>query len=338
MPRRRTRHQHTVARTYLSGFADPQGMVVMHRRSGLRKPVFISDAAVRRDFYTYVDDRGDANEGVEDWLGSSIEGPAAGPLRSARAGIQPSAKDIPALARFVAVSLMRTATARSCLQQIDTHIRPMLVLIALAKEKGYDLLEFSEPQRQNLLTTVAGALSATKTDSTWERRSLLRTMLRKADELMTILSTWNWRLDQTTTACLLTADAPVATITSLPIAGWGGILPQNSSVFLPVSQTQLLVASRVPLLASGTVSPQLASRINTELCRNANDAVYTHPNMPWSSDLTLATQGPNLPTPQRNWTAPESDETPTFPATYPLPADPAIAALLDDLGAVETVE
>lgn len=340
MPGQRARQQHTVARAYLSGFADQRRMVYMLRRSGVRTRVAITNATVRRDFYTYIDDTGEANESIERWMAESIEGPAADPLKSACASVQPqpSAEDVRDLARFVAVSLMRTATVRSYLQQMDTHFNPTLLLAALAKENDYRLVDLSQSDRQQLLAAISDALSASKKDTAWEQRSRLRTMLRKADELMTVLATWHWRLDEATTDCLITADVPVATLTSQSTTGWRGILPSGSSLFLPVSPRRLLVASPVPLFTSGAVSAQLASRVNTELCRNARDAVYINPAMPWPSGLTLAAQGPTLPSPTISWRASKPDSTPTFPVTYPSVADPEIATLLGDLGAMETVE
>lgn len=250
MPGQRKRRQHTVAKTYLSGFANQQGVVAMYRRDGVASPVAIADATVRRDFYTFVDDRGEPNEAVEDWMAASVEHPSAGILGRVRSSSQLTREERGDLARFVAVSLLRTATVRSYFKQIDSHTRPWFVLAAAAKKAGYSLLDFPAPERQRLLTATAHALSSIETDNDSEQRSRLRTLLRKADEIQRTLATWYWRLDEATTDCLLTADAPVATLLSRPSAGWGGILPPDSVVALPVSPRRLLVASPVPLFVS----------------------------------------------------------------------------------------
>lgn len=151
----RTRRQHTVARTYLSGFADERGQVVMHRRSGKIGHVSIGDATVRRDFYTYMDDDGNPNEAIEGWMAKSVEGPAAKVLRDARAGVSPSRRDVAILARFAAVSLLRTSTARSLLSQIDTHIRPIVHLQEAIKRSGQSLADLSD---SSLWTAVAAVL------------------------------------------------------------------------------------------------------------------------------------------------------------------------------------
>ena len=99
------RRQHTVAEVYLKGFADERGRVEVAYRHGKHAPSSIRNASVQNFFYTF-DDRGKPNAEIEDWMGEKVETAATGPLERLRAGLQPQAENIAALAPFVAVSLM----------------------------------------------------------------------------------------------------------------------------------------------------------------------------------------------------------------------------------------
>jgi len=92
------------------------------------------------------------------------------------------------------------------MEQIDAHLRPFLVLMETAKRNDCSLLELSGGELRDLLDGVTRRLPPYKAD----KHSLLRTMLRKTDEVTTTLSGWHWRLDTAENACLLTADTLAA--------------------------------------------------------------------------------------------------------------------------------
>jgi hypothetical protein len=327
------RRQHTVAEVYLKGFADERGRVEVAYRHGKHAPSSIRNASVQNFFYTF-DDRGKPNAEIEDWMGERVETAATGPLERLRTGLQPQAEDIAALAPFVAVSLMRTESVRSAMEQIDAHLRPFLALMEAAKRNSYSLLELSGCELQELLDGVARRLPPYKAD----KHSLLRTMLRKTDEVTTTLSGWHWRLDTAENACLLTADTPVVTLSPETQERWHGILPSGSTVLLPVSPRHLLTISPTPLFDDGLVSTELATRVNAMLCRDARLAVYRHPAMTWPKGVTLDRRPPMLAPPRITLSASPPGTPSTSPATYPPVIDPQIATLLGRLQAVNEVE
>ncbi len=257
------RRQHTVAKVYLEGFADERGRVQVKYRHGKHAFSSIKNASVRNYFYSFGE-LSNPNKEIEDWMGEKVETDATVPLRKLRTGLQPQLYDIEALAPFVAISLMRTETVRSHQEQVDSHLVPLLVLMDEAAQKNYNLLELSSQELQRHLDEVARSLAPYEVD----KRSILRVMLRKSDEISTILSGWHWRLDTTEEPCLLTADAPVVALAPDAQLGWHGVLPQGSTAYLPISPRHLLTMSPTPLIGNGTVSDTLASRINAILCHN----------------------------------------------------------------------
>lgn len=334
----RARRQHTAAKSYLLGFADSSSQVCMHARDGTVELRSIRSATVRRDFYTFVDATGRPNESIERWLGGQVENDVAGVLKDLRAG-QPLQNDhIDLLALFVATSLMRTATVRSYMAQIDAGLRPLLVAMERAKSRGINLADQPSSKREKLLAETARAIAQLNPDAIQEQNSRLRTMLREIDQVRATLRSWNWELTQASSPCLITADAPVAVLQPTASSGWGGVLPKGSSAFLPISPVALLTASPNPLIGPAKVTDQLARQVNSELVRNAHRAAYHHPQVQWPLDLAISPQSPTLPQPRITWNRSDPDQAPTFPATYPPIIDPAIAALLGDLGAEETVE
>jgi hypothetical protein len=320
-------HQHTVPRTLLRGFSDDRGVVTMRRRDGLVKPVHVSDATVRTKFYTFHDSSGEPSNAVEDWLDEQVESSAGPVLQRVREGQQPTPEDRPALARLAVAGLLRTATVASYLQQMASHLGPVLLAHGVFVRQEIDPASLSPTDMEVLQEAATDAWQRVTRDDPQAR---LRTMARKFDELVLEVTDWVWSLQVSPNDVLITSDAPVATFTAAT-AGWHGILPAGSPLMLPVSPRHLLYAEKHPLsgVSDRSLDAPLAMVVNQALAREADDAVFTHPAMNWPLDLVLAPTPPTLPTPTVTWGRPSSTAEPrTFPATYPPVTDASVRDLL----------
>jgi hypothetical protein len=328
------RRQHTVPKVLLRGFSQGNRLQ-MRRRSGGDHLTSLSDATVRSHFYSYPDSSGAPVTVVEDWLATDVEGPAAAVLERIRTLKTINAADTPVLARLIAACLLRTTTVRSYLRQIDTHIGPMLVIqqaLARAHVRTDDLSAAGMAQIQAAATAVWSQHDGSVTS----RHSVLRTFLREFDAWSSRLATWGWSVLSTTEPCFITSDAPVATLRP-DGGGWHGIVPAGSPVFLPISPKHLIVGD-AHAVSPGGVTEELACLVNTQLAREADDAIFAHPAMPWPPYVQLAKQRPALPTPTITWTTADPGEPSTSPSAYPPVHDAAVRALLDALGASDVVE
>lgn len=334
---KRVRRQHTAARAYLRGFADDRHQVCMHARAGQVERRNIGSATVVRDFYTYTDPAGSPDDSVERWLGERVEDAAAVVLRSLREGEDLRDGWVGALSAFVASSLVRTSTVRSYKEQIDGHLRPLLVVQEAARREGVDLPGLPDAARELLLDAARDALARVPDDPAERRRSHLRTMLRKADEWTAALSGWNWEALRAPAAVLVTGDAPVAVLPADPGRGWSGVLPAGSTVAVPIAPDLLLVASPRPLLGTGQAADALTGAVNAGIVSGCHRAVFHHPAMDWPPGLAVPSPPPRLPAPTIEWRH-RSGGKPTFPVTYPPVADEAVRRMLGRLGAADTVD
>ena len=219
------------------------------------------------------------------------------------------------------------------LKHIDGHIGPIMVVNAVLTKHGLD------PNR--LPRSDMEWITATAT-RVWEehtrsgaRRSHLRTIMRKIDELAEQLSTWTWVVLESEAPVLISSDASVATFHN-PDEAWAGIIPPGSPVYLPLSPRHLLVGERNSLDSSTGLSPQLAKMVNQVNARQAADTIFKSPTQAWPSDLVLLPDAPPLPTPTVTWRR-DPDATPTFPAAFPTVLAPDIRAVLDELEATDFV-
>jgi hypothetical protein len=323
-----------VPKTLLKGFCDQSGVLRVRRRDGQEFLLSLEKASVHRDFYSFPDLDGKLVDDVEDWLDIGVEAPATPILKRAREGLAPEMSDVKALARFVAAGLLRTATTRSYLRQIDANSGPFLLMMQVAKEHGINLATLPELDRDDLLVASTKAWAGVSPGDSV--RSYLRTFLRKLDEISTRLAEWSWTLLIATNPCLVTGDAPVATFRAID-GGWRGILPSGSPVFLPVTSRSVLVGDPYRL-GNGRLTPDLARLINTSLANEVFGAVFAHPSMDWPEYLRLASTPPMLPVPKVTWSKPRQENAPTFPARYPPTTAADIHELLLTLGAEEVVE
>lgn len=339
MPQGQTRKQHTVSEFYLAGFADQRGRLAVRMRNGHEGLSAIAKATVHNEFYTYYTDDGERNQDIEDWFATEIEAPVAKILRRLRAGDQPSIDDVPSIARFVTTSMLRTATVRSYMEQIDERIGPLILLSHAATRADINLLDKTPDELELLRSVARHALDNLPHDQRDRVRGRLRTLLRKSDDIAQTLTTWTWRCEHASEPAFITADAPVATLDALQDGGWHGIVPPGSPVFMPISPTHLLVGDPAPLANTPlATSFELVEMVNTTLAKSAHLAVFKSPHMPWPPTLRLPRTPPTLPAPNITMQPSPPGQRPTFPVEYDPIIDPAVDALLRALGANDTVE
>lgn len=328
---RKKRH-HTVTRALLEGFALDKKISV-RSRSGqefLTSPI---NATVVSDFYSFEgEERPD--DAVEEWLADDVETPFAKLLPTLRSGDQPSHSDRSVIVRFVATAVVRTRTTRAYLGQIDHHIADLVVLQTIAPRMGLNLSEMTSSQIEELLALCQDLWREASQEANQEL-SLLRTMVRHSQALEGALESYAWSTLQTSEPRFLIGDAPVLS-TSDYVRGWHGLIPQGSTVFMPIAPNILLVGE--PHLSGRFYSDdELASTINTLTAREAYADVFHHPDMKWPDEICLVPDAPELPAPSRKL-RPALPGTPsTFPSTYPEVGDVKVAALLHRLKAVNTV-
>jgi hypothetical protein len=109
----RTKRMHTVPERYLEAFAVPdldrrKSAVWRFGRDGSAKLVGIRDAEVVREIYTVFREDGTPDTGIEDDILCSLEGDFCEVRRVFRARAEFTVQHFAALAKFVAMQLMRT--------------------------------------------------------------------------------------------------------------------------------------------------------------------------------------------------------------------------------------
>jgi hypothetical protein len=330
------KHQHVVPRAYLRGWADSEDHVaVLDRGSSVPHRFSVSNSAVRKRFYNFADASGAESDLVENWLDKHIESPVGATLTALRAGAGLDDVDRTTVINFTVAQLVRTPTMFSFMAHFDVHLGAMFTLVEAAKSGGFDLLELSDAERDRYLSIARDAW-ATQLDERDTRASKLRTMVRKLDEVSTQVTSWHWSILTSPSPVLISGDSPVATLNP---AGyhWAGLVPDGSSLWMPLSPTLLLAADPVkPLVQQAVLTSDLAAFVTSALARQADRALFNAPGLSWPTELAFPGQKPTLPQPMVTWG--KSTGPPTFPAAYPPVASAAVEELLKKLGAVDTVE
>lgn len=330
------KHQHVVPRSYLRGWADADDHVaVLDRGSTAPQRISVSNSAVRKRFYNFADADGAETDAVENWLDKHIEAPVGATLKALRAGAGMGDVDKATVINFTVAQLVRTPTVFAYLEQFDEHLGAMFVLMEAAKGGEFDLLKLSDVDRDRYLGLARKAWAAQR-DARDTRASKLRTMVRKLDEVATKVTPWHWSVLTSPEPVLISSDSPVVTMNPTGYH-WSGLIPEGSSLWLPLSPTVLLVADPVkPLGQVSVLNSELAAFVGGALARQADRALFSAPGQPWPAGLDFPAQKPALPEPRVTWG--KSNGPPTFPTTYPPVASAAVEALLEELGAVHTVE
>jgi hypothetical protein len=330
------KHQHVVPRAYLRGWADSHDHVaVLDRGSTAPKHLSVSNSAVRSRFYNFAGTDGAENDVVENWLAKHIEAPVGVTLKALRAGVGIADVDKSTVINFTVAQLVRTPTVFALMAHLDEHLGAMFVLMEAAKAGRFNLLDLSDADRDRYLGLARQAWAAHQ-DGRDMRASMLRTMVRKLDEVSTLVTPWHWNVLTSADPVLISGDSPVVTLNPVGYE-WSGLIPEGSSLWMPLSPTQLLVGDPVkPLGQQSELNTKLAAIVTGALARQADRALFNAPDLSWPPHLAFPAQRPALPEPTVTWG--RSTGAPTFPATYPPVASAAVEALLNELGAIDHVE
>lgn len=330
---RRKRH-HTVTRALLAGFAEDGRVIGRRRRIGSGEFLLsISDATVESDFYASKTQETD--DTVEDWLGTAVEAEFAALLPGFRDGMQPSTLMGNSVARFVAVSVLRTRTARSYMGQIDRPIAGTIVLSMLASVHDWSIAEMSADQVSRLrhLCQQIWESSPSRLETL---ASQLRSMIRESNRIENRLRSYAWAVLTAPESSLLIGDAPVVALGDQN-QGWKGMIPDGTTVFLPLSPRAVLMGSPEPCKRL-LMTEELVKIVNGFTMREAYDVVMRHPATPWPPGLALGESSPRLPEPSFTVRRSDPNKAPTYPCTYRAINDAPMVALLKNLGSIDTVE
>lgn len=329
------KHQHVVPRTYLRGWADLEDHVaVLDRGNVVPQRLSVSNSAVRKRFYNFADADGAETDVVENWLDKHIEAPVGTTLKALRAGAEIGEVDVTTAINFTVAQLLRTPTVFAFMQHFDEHMGAMFALLEAAKGADFDLLELSDADRARCLGIARKVWAAQNVGD--RRASKLRTMVRKLDEISEQVASWHWSVLTSPAPVVISGDSPVVTMNPMG-HHWSGLIPDGSSLWMPLSPTVLLAADPVkPLRQQSLLSNELAAFVTGALARQADRALFNIPGLSWPAELIFPVQKPTLPEPTVTWG--KSVGPPTFPAKYPPVTSAAVEALLKDLGATDTVE
>jgi len=288
---RRKRH-HTVTRMLLEGFSE-RGHVTTHVREGREFGQSIHNATVVADFYSF-DNTDGPDDAVEGWLADVVEGDFHGLLPALRRGEQPTSDTQPAIARFVATAVVRTRTARSYLDQIEHHTIGSTVLMKVAPSLGWKLGEMSTAEVRHLRDMCQRAYESLPRRPD-HAASNLRVVVRESRRIEGALLQYVWSVATTSEVAFLLGDAPVLALSG-HASGWHGLVPNGATVFLPLSP-QAVLLGQPHVFGRSFSADRLVTTVNALTVREAYEAVFRHPWMPWPSGVLLGPHPPRLPEP-----------------------------------------
>lgn len=279
------KRQHTVPRTLLKGFANPKGMVATRRRDGRGGvKANITDATVENFFYSFIGQKGERRNDVEEWLDAYAEAPITPVLERLRGGHQPAPADLLDLAKFTATGLLRTASTRSYLTQIGAVIQRMLTprmrteeYLSEPSRTGLTINTATEADKQMLDAYFTEACELSRTPEA-ERQEQLRIIIRKIPEYVDRLITWTWSVSTTSEPSFITGDSPVATVDAAD-DGYHGLMPAESPVMIPLSPTVVLIGEE-RRLGQPKVTNEFVSLVNQGIATQSYRAIFASLHMP----------------------------------------------------------
>lgn len=331
-----SRDHHTVPKLYLQGFCVRRGLekhkVMARHRDGTEQMMHINDASVRFDFYDLGTTQ-QPDDALENWFNTGVESPVGDIMGALRRGVLPtSTRDKETLARFVAAQMVRTVAFRDLMHDMDSHLWPlMFASMAVGKMIEDNSAIKDDPDYMQELHGYFAA-RARERPRTTSKESMLRTMIRRADQLLPVLLGMDWLLVESSTPMLLTGDTPAVTVSGTGEVTHGPLLqPELHEIHLPVTPQRLLIISPFTSLApASTLTIGQAALVNEAIVRACATSVFRHPATPWPADLTL----PSKPVPLHAPTvtvSPGTDEPRTRPE-FPTITDQTLQEALALLG------
>jgi hypothetical protein len=337
MSKRVSRDHHTVPKLYLRGFCgrkklDKEILLARHR-DGTEERMPIKKATVEVDFYD-VGELGQPDDSLEEWFSHSIENPVGEVVRALREGVLPPPGPRRAtLATFVATQMVRTVVVRRTMQDVNTHIGPMIfasMVLQRAIEMDPEVKARGDlaAMYHDIASRAPEAMRRTDTPS------ILRTMVREADRIKPLLLNMHWLLTSSPNPVLVTGDAPVVTVSATGELDFSSpvLLPELHEVHMPITPSRLLTITPIqPLGATPTsLTIEQTALVNQAIVRNCWDMLLRPPTMPWPADLVLPRQRASIRKPRITVRA--NDGRPPTPLTFPSIVDAALAEALNILG------
>ncbi len=278
------RRQHVVSRFYLSGFANPAGLLQRVGLPGDRShPVSVNDASVVKDFYTVTLPDGSATDLFERLFGE-VEQPAATVLRDVRDGAWPLGPAPKAtLAGWIALQHLRSQSIR----RTQTEIRAQtirLVVGATGKEalrRHIEAAEGSPVDDSRLSDEWADLTKPGGPTLSPDPDEHMRAVVDLLEPTTMMLASMQWSLSRFDDDPLITSDHPVVLLPRPDHPRWSGIGIANAGGFaVPLHRRLGLVIGASPDLPDMRVTgtEPLADVLNAGVGHNARLCLFHHPD------------------------------------------------------------
>lgn len=294
------KNHHTVPQFQLRRFGR-NNQLCLHHRSGRieTKPVKKTTAL---DYFYDPQTGPHVDDSIETWLANRVENPAVDAFGPFRSGLTPTGKAREKAATFLAYAMVRGASFRRILSQVNEHAAPMMwALEALDRYRRHHQ-EFEVPDDE--LEDLVAALERVAPDEVRHstRAADMRNMIREAERLTPLLEAADWTIAQSVERMLVISDTPVVALHPLHgVAPGPQLWPDGYDLYLPVTPKALLIISNSPRVGQNpaVLTRALAQIVNQALAITAHDVVMHHPDMPWPTGLTLRHLPPAIPTPSK---------------------------------------
>jgi len=279
-----TRAQHFVQRAYLAGFCD------QHLNDGMRKPflrVFSPEmpmkrrtpetCAVKKWFYCFDQD-GKRSFAIEEIL-SEMESASSAVLDGARKGRLPSAtKDRLTLAGYIALSMVRTPTAKKIVDQayIDHQMERFRALIDTPGQLEVYLQEHEQKTgirrdaAEDRRKLKGGRIRVSQTNHAWS----LRMMFAQLSIFQRRIMSMHWTLLQSN-AAFLTSDNPVILYSPRDRQSDVQRGRMEPDLIFPISRQFCLIGSASPVDHYAVIDDDQTKLINIASIKRAERFVYS---------------------------------------------------------------
>lgn len=259
----------------------------------------VNDATVVNHFYSFQEDSGEWNPGVEQWIEAWGEGPMSPLLKKMRAtGVAPrGGQDRATFARYVALCLVRTPRRRAMVRAFQRQVAPATIAEEVERLAGVPWHQMTPAQHRRWAPVAVRTHTATRrwwADHGTGRREDLRIMITVAHSLQECLQDYHWVVARGSSPRhrLVLGDSIVAV--PQPKGRFRGLLPPQAPVFLPLSPDQVLIGTFGRPHPARVTAHRLA-QINRISCQQAQDLVITRPGDDWPAGLRFSGDTPSPP-------------------------------------------
>lgn len=259
---------HYIPKYYLSGFTSGTTIWAhdrLERRSFASQPKSVANET---DMYP---------NGVEEYLGSSVEDPAKNAIEKIRQFQEITELDRKAIARYIVSLWKRVPAGRervaALIPEVAVSVRNDIHAELTKAALSYPHLADRAEARKVEIDQVIEKYKVDKPSKIWNQ-SLAK---EETEDLHEILLSMNWRFLHTENKQLLTSDNPVFFFRQ------EGIGAPNSELTLPFSSNVALWANRNPSNTSAYLqaAPAAIRELNRRVVSNATRFVYSAKDERW---------------------------------------------------------